>query len=135
MVIDNDLLNEISAKAKLNERLRMNYNLHDSLDAKAQRLLNALEPGTNLPIHRHQYTAETYILLRGKIRVEFYTEEGDVVEKIVLDPLVGKYGVNIPAGQWHTLEVLEAGTVIFEVKDGPYTPLNTNDMLVIQKNK
>lgn len=135
MVIDNDLLNEISAKAKLNERLRMNYNLHDSLDAKAQRLLNALEPGTNLPIHRHQYTAETYILLRGKIRVEFYTEEGDVVEKIVLDPLVGKYGVNIPAGQWHTLEVLETGTVIFEVKDGPYTPLNTNDMLVIQKNK
>lgn len=135
MVIDNDLLNEISAKAKLNERLRMNYNLHDSLDAKAQRLLNALEPGTNLPIHRHQYTAETYILLRGKIRVEFYTEEGDVVEKIVLDPLLGKYGVNIPAGQWHTLEVLETGTVIFEVKDGPYTPLNTNDMLVVQKNK
>lgn len=135
MVIDNDLLNEISAKAKLNERLRMNYNLHDSLDAKAQRLLNALEPGTNLPIHRHQYTAETYILLRGKIRVEFYTEEGDVVEKIVLDPLLGKYGVNIPARQWHTLEVLETGTVIFEVKDGPYTPLNTNDMLVVQKNK
>lgn len=129
MIIDENLLNEVSAAAKKNERLRMNYNLHDSLDAKAQRLLNALEIGTILPIHRHRHTAETYILLRGKLRVMFYNEMGAEVASFRLDPLAGNYGVHIPVGQWHTLEVLEEDTVIFEVKDGPYAPLLPEDMM------
>lgn len=122
-LINKTLLDEVSEKAVLSPRLRMNYNLHDSLEAKAQRLLNALEPGTQLPVHRHPHTAETYILLRGRINVLFYNEDKQVQEKQELSVTSGNYGVNIPAGQWHTLEVLESGTVIFEVKDGPYTPL------------
>ena len=129
MIIDKNLLDEVTAQAQQSERLRMNRNFHESLDAKAQRLLNALEPGTILPIHRHMYTAETYILLRGRINVLFYGEDGGVSDVYELNPLVGKYGVHIPKGQWHTLEVLESGTVIFEVKDGPYTPLAPEDMM------
>lgn len=129
MIIDKNLLDEVSAKAKANERLRMNFNFHDSLDSKAQRLLNALEMGTVLPIHRHRHTSETYILLRGKIRVMFYNEVGAETESFILNPLDGNYGVHIPVGQWHTLEVLENDSVIFEVKDGPYTPLEPEDLL------
>lgn len=129
MIIDKNLLDEVSAKAKVNERLRMNFNFHDSLDSKAQRLLNALEIGTVLPIHRHRHTSETYILLRGKIRVMFYNEVGAETESFILNPLDGNYGVHIPVGQWHTLEVLENDSVIFEVKDGPYMPLEPEDLL------
>lgn len=129
MIIDKALLDEVSAQAKSSPRLRMNYNLHDHLDAKAQRLLNALEIGTILPIHRHRHTSETYMLLRGKIRVMFYNETGAETESFLLDPLCGNYGVQIPAGQWHTLEVLENNSVIFEVKDGPYTPLAPEDLM------
>lgn len=129
MIIDKNLLDEVSAKAKVSKRLRMNFNFHDSLDSKAQRLLNALEMGTVLPIHRHQHTSETYILLRGKIRVMFYNEMGAETESFILNPLDGNYGVHIPVGQWHTLEVLEKDSVIFEVKDGPYMPLEPEDLL------
>lgn len=129
MIIDKNLLDEVSAKAKANERLRMNFNFHDSLDSKAQRLLNALEMGTVLPIHRHRHTSETYILLRGKIRVMFYNEVGAETESFILNPLDGNYGVHIPIGQWHTLEVLENDSVIFEVKDRPYMPLEPEDLL------
>lgn len=128
MSIDDDLLDRVSGQAKESERLRMNFNLHESLDAKAQRLLNALEVGTVLPIHRHQHTAETYVLLRGRIDVMFCNEKGEEVELYELDPGKGKYGVHIPRGQWHTLEMLEP-SVIFEVKDGPYTPLAAEDVL------
>ncbi|MEG1592605.1 MAG: WbuC family cupin fold metalloprotein [Bacteroidales bacterium] len=133
-LINDNLLDTVTSQAKDSKRLRMNYNLHDSLDAKAQRLLNALEVGTFLPIHRHIHTSETYILLRGKIKVMFYDKnlidgKYKLVEETVLDPLVGNYGVHIPAKQWHTLEVLESGSVIFEVKDGPYTPLGEDDIL------
>mgnify|MGYP000032799950 FL=1 len=128
--IDTNLLNGVTAQAKESPRLRMNYNFHASLEAKAQRLLNALEPGTALPVHRHPHTAETYLLLRGRIRVMFYNEAKEETESTVLDPLTGDYGVHIPAGQWHTLEVLESGSVLFEVKDGPYTPLGEDDLLI-----
>ena len=128
MQIDDKLLDKITDKAKSSERLRMNFNLHESLDSKAQRLLNALEPGTILPVHRHQTTAETYILLRGKIKVMFYDEGGTETDSFYLNPEEGKYGVHIPKLQWHTLEVLEKGTVIFEVKDGPYTPLTPENI-------
>lgn len=128
-LINEDLLNEVTQQAKESPRLRMNHNLHDSLDAKAQRLLNALEPGTILPIHRHTHTAETYLLLRGRIRVMYYNNQKEETESVILDPAKGNYGVHIPAGQWHTLEVLESGSVIFEVKDGPYRPLREEDLL------
>lgn len=128
-LINKDLLNEVTQQAKESPRLRMNHNLHDSLEAKAQRLLNALEPGTILPIHRHRHTAETYLLLRGKIRVMYYNDRKEETESVVLDPKNGSYGVHIPAWQWHTLEVLESGSVIFEVKDGPYMPLGEEDLL------
>lgn len=129
MLIDNQLLNSVAEQARSSERLRMNYNLHESLDAKAQRLLNALEPGTVLPIHHHQHTAETYILLRGCIDVMFYNDEGDEISRFCLDINKGNYGVHIPAGQWHTIEVKES-SVIFEVKDGPYKPLESHDLLI-----
>ena len=128
MIINNELLDEVTLKAEESPRLRMNFNLHDSLDAKAQRLINVLLPGTALPIHRHRQTAETYVLLRGKMFVVFYNDLGAQVERYLLDPTIGNYGVQIPAGQWHGIEVIEP-SAIFEVKDGPYTPLQPNDML------
>src|SRR5690554_3582294 len=129
MLIDEKLLDSVTSKAKDSDRLRMNYNFHDSHDAKAQRLLNALEPGTVIPIHRHQHTAETYIVLRGAIKVLFYDDDRVLTDEFMVDPLDGVYGVHIPKGQWHTLEVLESGTMIFEVKDGPYTPLEEEDLM------
>lgn len=128
-LINESLLNEVTRQAQESPRLRMNHNFHDSLDAKAQRLLNALEPGTLLPIHRHPYTAETYLLLRGKIKVLYYNDQKELMETVVLEPKSGNYGIHIPKNQWHTLEVLESGSVIFEVKDGPYTPLEEKDVL------
>jgi cupin fold WbuC family metalloprotein len=128
-IIDKNLLDEVTSKAISSPRLRMNHNFHESYDSKSQRLLNALEPGTELPIHRHRNTSETYILLRGKMKVLFYDENKVLMQEFYLDPLDGKYGVDIPVGQWHTIEVLDSGTVIFEVKDGPYTPINNEDIL------
>ncbi|WP_294618304.1 WbuC family cupin fold metalloprotein [uncultured Bacteroides sp.] len=128
MIIDEQLLDQVSGQAKESERLRMNFNLHEALDAKAQRLLNALEVGTVLPVHRHRHTAETYILLRGHINVMFYNDSGEEVERYDLHPGNGMYGVHIPKGQWHTLDVMES-SVIFEVKDGPYIPLGKEDIL------
>jgi cupin fold WbuC family metalloprotein len=130
MLIDENLLDKVTVQAKASDRLRMNYNLHDSLEAKAQRLLNALEPGTVLPVHRHRHTAETYIVLRGCIKVLFYNDDGVLTGEFLVHPDEKVYGVHIPAGQWHTLEVLESGTVIFEVKDGPYAPLQPEDILM-----
>ena len=129
-IIDTSLLDSVTEQAIKSPRLRMNHNFHDSMEAKSQRLLNALEPGTEIPIHRHRTTAETYILLRGTIRVLFYNIKRELIETIELNPLTGKYGVDIPAGQWHTLEVLEPGTVIFEVKDGPYRAIGDEDVLL-----
>jgi cupin fold WbuC family metalloprotein len=131
MLIDDHLLDEVTERAKGSERLRMNYNLHDSLEAKAQRLLNALEPGTLLPVHRHRHTAETYIVLRGAIKVLFYDDNKMLTDVFKVSPDKKVYGVHIPAGQWHTLEVLENGTVIFEVKDGPYMPLGPEDIILL----
>lgn len=128
MIIDDQLLDKVTAEAEDSPRLRMNYNLHDSLDAKAQRLINILLPCTPLPIHRHRHTAETYVILRGKMYVVFYNDLGAQVGRFLLEPNQGNYGVQIPAGQWHGIEVIEP-SAIFEVKDGPYTPLQPEDTL------
>lgn len=122
-IINTSLLDSLSQQAAGSDRLRMNYNFHDAPESKSQRLLNALEPGTVIPLHKHDNTAETYIVLRGSIRVDFYNTEDAVDESAVIDPRKGSYGIDIPAGQLHTLEVLSPGTVIFECKDGPYIPL------------
>lgn len=129
--ISTSLLDTVTAQAQASPRLRMNYNFHDGPESPSQRLLNALEPGTVLPIHRHRHTQETYVLLRGRLKVKTFDDEGKQREELELDPLKGEYGVNIPKGTWHTIEVLELGTVIFEVKDGPYTPLGEVDMLAV----
>lgn len=128
MIIDDKLLDSITAEAEGSPRLRMNRNLHDSLDAKAQRLINVLLPGTVLPIHRHRHTAETYILLRGRMDVVFFNDMGGAVARFSLDPRQGNYGQHIPAGQWHTVEVMEPSAIL-EVKDGPYTPIQPEDTL------
>ena len=129
ILINKSFIDTISKSASMSPRLRMNYNFHESPDSKSQRLLNALEPGTVMPIHRHPHTSETYVLLRGKLKVMFYNSSKELTESAVLEPAAGVYGVNIPAGQWHSLEVLAPGTVLFEAKDGPYTPLGGGDVM------
>ncbi len=129
LLLDTQLLDMITEQAKESPRLRMNYNLHDSLDAKAQRLFNTLEPGTVLPVHRHLNTAETYILVRGKLKVEYYNDNKELTDSVVLDPQEGRFGLHVPIGQWHTVIPLESGTTVFEVKDGPYTPFDPSNIL------
>lgn len=131
-IINTDLLNEVTGKAQSSSRLRMNFNFHESLDAKAQRLLNAMEPGTIMPAHRHLNTRETYVLLRGSLKVMFYNDNCELTDTVLLDPKTGDFGIDIPEGQWHSIEVLESGTVIFEVKDGPYSPLTNDDILCLK---
>lgn len=131
-VVNQELLNDVIEKAKTSPRLRMNYNLHSDLNDKCQRLLNAMEPGTIMPIHHHK-VAEVYILLQGRIRVMTYDEKGNENSSVILDPKEGNYGVQIPENTWHSLEVFESGSVIFEVKEGPYIPHEIGGMLNIEK--
>lgn len=128
-IIDNTLLENITKQAKENERLRQNFNLHSSLEAPVQKLLNALEPNTEIPIHRHKDVEETYILIKGCIKVVFYDDDKNIKKETILNPLKGIYGIDIPKNQWHSIEVLESGSVIFEVKEGPYTPITKDDIL------
>ena len=128
-IIDQNLLDNLTDEASKNERLRKNYNLHEKLDDPVQRLLNALEPGTDLPIHRHKNTEETYMLVRGGMRVLFYNDKKEITESVLLSSKAGTYGISIPKGQWHTIDNIEKGTVIFEVKQGPYAPLEADDIL------
>ncbi len=121
-IIDGKLLNEVSAQAKESPRLRMNYNFHQSLDEKCHRFLNAVEPGTEVPIHRHPTKDETFVLLRGRVVVKTYNDDGTIKDSIELNPQEGKYGVNIPKGTWHNLESLEPDSVFFECKEGPFVP-------------
>ena len=100
------------------------------MDAPVHRMLNALEPGTYLPPHRHSDKEETYLVLRGRLMAFFYDEEGNVTEKICLNPLEGRYGLEIPPRTWHSIIALESGTVIFEIKKGPYQPLSPEDMAI-----
>ena len=129
MLIDDKLLNTVSEQAKANPRLRMNYNLHESLDDKVQRMFNAMEPGTIVPIQRHRDTAETMIVVRGQLKLTIYDDDKNIIEICVLNPSAGRYGYHIPKGVWHRVEVLAPNTVMFEVKEGPYVPLSAEDIL------
>ena len=129
MIIDTKILDELTARAKESPRLRMNLDLRNSPEDQSQRMLNALEPGTVLPVHRHPTTSETVVCLRGHLREIFCADDGQVTEVVDMVPGSPCVGVNIPKGQWHTVEVLESGTVILEVKDGPYAPLSEEEIL------
>ena len=130
MKITQTILDELTAKAKESPRLRMNLDLRDSAEDSSQRMLNAIEPGSPLPIHRHQKTSETVVCLRGRLVEEFYDDlERTCTERIELSPNGPVVALNIPAGQWHTVHALESGTVILEMKNGKYEPLSDVDIL------
>lgn len=133
MVIDQILLDELSSQAKASPRLRMNLNFHQSLDEKCHRFLNAVELGANIPIHHHPTKDETFILLRGRLRVTTYHDDGSIIEDIILNPLQGRYGVNIGKNVWHTIEALEP-SVIFECKEGPFVPHEEEGILRIKND-
>ena len=132
-IIDKQLLDDVSVKAKDSPRLRMNYNFHQSLDEKCHRFLNAVEPGTEVPIHKHPTKDETFVLLRGRVRVTTHNDDGSIIEDIILCPEEGKYGVNIPKGVWHTIEALEPNSVIFECKEGPFVEHEVDGILKVEK--
>ena len=129
MIIDKLLLDKVTAQAKASPRLRMNYNFHQSLDEKCHRFLNAVELGTEVPIHKHPTKDETFVILRGKVRVTTHRDDGSIIEDVVLCAEEGRYGVNIPKGVWHKLESLESGSVIFECKEGPFVEHEVDGIL------
>ncbi len=138
MLIDKTLLDELSARAKESPRLRMNLDLRDSQEALSQRMLNAIEPESVLPIHRHRTTSETVVVLRGRAVEEYYSDDGELQATYELRPwgdarsesgMTVGCALNIPAGQWHTLRALESGTVILEMKEGPYRPIGPEDII------
>ncbi len=129
MKITRALLDDLTAKAKASPRLRMNYDLRNSSDDGSQRMLNSIEPGSPLPIHRHMKSSETVVCLRGHLRELFYNDAGEVTEVIELAPRSDCAVLNIPIGQWHTVRALESGTVILECKDGKYEPLGEEDVM------
>ncbi len=131
MIIDKQLLDDLSAQAKANTRLRQNYDLRTSSADQSQRMLNALEMGTILPIHRHTKSTETLVMVRGKLREDFNNDHGEVTDSIILEAGGEVPMLQIPVGQWHSLEVLEEGTVIFEAKDGAYEALAAEDIITL----
>lgn len=131
MIIDKALLDELTAEAKASPRLRMNRDLRNFPSDQSQRMLNAIEPGSELPVHRHRFSSETVVVLRGHLRETFYDPGKRATA--VYDLIAGGdvVALDIPLGQWHTAEALESGTVIIEMKDGPYMPTGLEDILTI----
>lgn len=130
MKITQALLDKLTEEAKASPRLRMNLDLRNSAYDQSQRMLNAIEPGSPMPIHRHRSTSETVVCLRGRLVWEFYDElERRCTEAIELSPGGQVVALNVPAGQWHTVRSLESGTCILEMKNGSYEPLSDADIL------
>jgi len=128
MRIDITLLNDLTAQAKASPRLRMNLDLRNSPADQSQRMLNALEPGTVMPIHRHRHSSETVVVLRGKVKWLYYNDQGELTDSFIVAPDSDLVGLSVPKGQWHSLECLESGTVIIESKDGAYEPMGAEDV-------
>ena len=123
-------MDQLTEQAKASPRLRMNLDLRNSAGDQSQRMLNAIEPGSKLPIHRHQKTSETVVCLRGRLVWEFYDElERRCTEAIELSPSGQVVALNVLAGQWHTVRALETGSVILEMKNGAYEPIGPEDVL------
>ena len=129
MIIDKQLLDDLTRRAQGSPRLRMNMDLRNSPEDQSQRMLNALEPGTVMPIHRHLASSETVALLRGKVRWRFYDNNGKVDEEVVLDANGDVRCINVEKGRWHSLECLERGSVLLESKDGAYAPLGEEEVM------
>ena len=127
MIIDRRILDALTARAQVSPRLRMNLDLRNSTEDQSQRMLNAIEPGTRMPVHRHRTTSETVVCLRGHFEEYFYDEFGVLTDVVDMRP--GGTLLNIPAGRWHSLRSLESGTVLLECKDGAWTPLEQEDIL------
>ena len=131
MIIDQHILDSLTAQAKASPRLRMNLDLRNSPSDGSQRMLNAIEPGTVMPIHRHRGSSETVVCLRGHFEEYFYDENGVLTDTIDMVP--GGVVVNVPIGQWHSLKSLESGTVLLECKDGAYRPLGEEEFFEIKR--
>lgn len=129
MIIDTNLLDALTAQAKASPRLRMNLDLRNTPADQSQRMLNALEPGTVMPIHRHRHTSETVVMLRGKVKWFYYNDKGELTDTILVEAGGNICGLNVPMGQWHSLECLESGSVILECKDGVWEALVEEDIL------
>ena len=129
MIIDKTLLDNLTAQAKVSPRLRMNFDLRDSKDDESQRMLNAIEPGTVIPIHRHTGTSEDVIVLRGRAEEVFYDNNGNETGRWLLVPGSDTPAIHVPIGQYHTCQSLESGTVIIEFKNTKYNPETTEDFL------
>jgi cupin fold WbuC family metalloprotein len=129
MVIDNKILDELSAQAKANPRLRQAMDLRNSPEDLSQRMLNALEPGTVLPIHRHRASSETVVILRGKIEWVFYDDHGHETERVTLDANGEPRMLNVERDRWHSLVCLEPNSVLYESKNGAYQPLAEDEVL------
>lgn len=134
-LVNDQLLDELTEKAKASPRLRMNYNLHDNYNDPVQSVVNAIEPGSVLPIHRHLNKTELYTILRGRFEVQYCDENGRIIKTEILDRREGNYITQVPANTWHSVESLESGTVIIEVKDGPYKPFGPEDILDKPKHR
>ena len=132
MILCSSILDKTTELAKASPRLRMNYNIHDSFEDSVQRMFNALEPGTIVPVARHPYSNETLIMLRGKLRVLIYDDKKNIIEDVVIAPNTDNIGYHIPKGTWHRVESLEHGTVCFETREGPYQPVSKEDLLNIE---
>lgn len=130
MLIDKKILDELTASAKASPRLRMAMDLRNSPEDLSQRMLNALEPGTVMPIHRHHASSETVVILRGRIRWILYDENGNETERVVLDADGDLRMLNVEKDRWHSLECIESGSVLYESKDGPYYPLEEDEIMV-----
>ncbi len=129
MIIDQKTLDDLSAQAMASPRLRMNMDLRNSPSDGSQRMLNALEPGTVMPIHRHRASSETVVIIRGKIQWVFYDDDGNETERVTLDANGELRCLNVEKGRWHSLECLESGSVLFECKDGAYQPLGEGEVM------
>lgn len=131
MKLDKALFDSVSSEAKASPRLRMARDMRTTTADKSQRMLNAIEPGTELPIHRHRNSSESCIILRGSAEEVFYDDEGNITERVTMQSNSDCVGVNIEKGRWHRIVSLEPGTVIFEAKDGVYEPVSPEDILTI----
>lgn len=129
MIIDKQLLDTLTTQAKASPRLRMNLDLRNTPEDQSQRMLNALEPGTVMPIHRHRHTSETVVVLRGKVKWLYYNDKGELTDTILVEAGGDICGLSVPMGQWHSIECLESGSVILETKDGAWEAMKEEDVL------
>lgn len=133
MVIAKKILDELTRQAKDNLRLRQAMDLRNSPEDGSQRMLNALEPGTVMPIHRHHGSSETVVILRGKIKWFFYDNDGKETESVILDANGEQRMLNVERDRWHSLACMESGSILYESKDGPYHPLEEDEVMNVEK--